>query len=167
MKKLLPLLTGATLLALVAAKSPAKKNNVAGSWTMLSGHMDNHGKRIDIFGAHPGGMMIFTEDLHFMVVVTNPDLPKFASGDRANGTPEEYKTAVMNSLGLYGTYTIDENGDFLEQHIVGSTFQNFNGNIRGRNILTEKVDGNSLTENMTIAEGVTITIYWQRTTAAK
>lgn len=156
-------MAGATLLTVIAANTPAKKNNIAGCWTMVSGYMDNHGKRIEVFGAHPAGMVVYTDDLHFMVVVTNPDIPKFASGDRANGTPEEYKSAVMNSLGMYGTYTIDENGDFLEQHIVGSTFQNFNGNTRGQNILTEKVDGNKLMENMKIADGVTISIVWQRT----
>src|SRR5258707_13524092 len=123
-----------------------KKNNVVGCWNLISGHLDNHGKRLDILGSHPSGMLIFTEDLHFIVIVHNPDIPKFASGDRSNGTPEEYKNAVTNSLGVYGTYTIDENGDFLEQHVLGSTFQNMNGTSRGRNELTEKLEGNSSTE---------------------
>src|ERR1700733_5912204 len=127
MKKLLiPL-----LLISIAFKSPdssdkiknMKKNNVAGTWNLISGYMDNHGQRIDVLGPHPGGMVIFTEDLHFMVIVHNPDIPKFASGDRSSGTPEEYKTAVTNSLGAYGTYTVDENGDFLEQHVIGLTYQ--------------------------------------------
>jgi len=141
-----------------------KKNNVVGCWNLISGHLDNHGKRIDILGPHPAGMLILTEDLHFTVIVHNPDIPKFASGDRANGTPEEYKTAVTNSLGVYGTYTVDENGDFLEQHAIGSTFQNMNGSSRGRNELTEKVEGNRMIENLKIADGVTITIVWQRAT---
>ena len=71
-----------------------KKNNVVGSWSLISGYMDNHGKRIDILGPHPAGMVIFTEDMHFMVIVHNPDIPRFASGDRATGTPEEYKQAL-------------------------------------------------------------------------
>ena len=139
-----------------------KKNNVAGTWNLISGYLDNHGKRFDILGPHPGGMLILTEDLYFTVIVHNPDIPKFASGDRSNGTPEEYKTAVTSSLGVYGTYTIDENGDFLEQHVIGSTFQNMNGSSRGRSELTEKVEGNRMTENLKIADGITITIVWQR-----
>jgi Lipocalin-like domain len=139
-----------------------KKNNVAGSWNLISAYMDNHGTRLDILGSHPGGMVIFTEDLHFIVVINNPDIPKFVSGDRSNGTQEEYKTAVTNSLGVYGTYTIDENGDFLEEHILGSTFQNMNGTNRGRNEITEKVDGNRMMENLKIADGITINIVWQR-----
>jgi hypothetical protein len=78
------------------------------------------------------------------------------------GKPEEYKTAVVNSLGVYGTYTIDENGDFLEEHIIGSTFQNMNNTIRGRNEITEKVDGNRMMENLKIADGVNLNVVWQR-----
>jgi hypothetical protein len=139
-----------------------KKNNVVGSWNLISAYMDTHGNRLDILGSHPSGMVIFTEDLHFIVVLNNPDIPKFVSGDRLKGTPEEYKTAVANSLGVYGTYTIDETGDFLEQHVLGSTFQNMNGTSRGRNELTEKIDGNRMIENLKIADGVSINIVWQR-----
>jgi hypothetical protein len=99
---------------------------------------------------------------HFTVIVHNPDIPKFASGDRANGTPEEYKTAVMSSLGVYGTYTIDGHGDFLEQHVIGSTFQNMNGSSRGRNELTEKVEGDRMMESLKIADGIAVKLVWQR-----
>jgi hypothetical protein len=139
-----------------------KKNNVAGTWNLISAYMDNHGTRLDILGSHPGGMVIFTEDLHFVVVLNNPDIPKFVSGDRLTGTPEEYKSSVVNSLGVYGTYTIDENGDFLEEHILGSTFQNMNGTIRGRNEITEKVDGNRMMETLKIADGINLNVIWQR-----
>jgi len=163
-------IAGLGLLSVVAFKATEssnkinemKKNKVAGVWNLISGHLDNHGKQIDILGPHPGGMLILTEDLHFTVIVHNPDIPKFASGDRANGTPEEYKTAVMSSLGVYGTYTIDENGDFLEQHVIGSTFQNMNGSSRGPSELSEKVEGNRMTENLKIADGIAITIVWER-----
>jgi hypothetical protein len=139
-----------------------KKNNVVGVWNLVSGYLDNHGTRLEILGSHPSGMLIFTEDLHFTVVVNNPDIPKFVSGDRSKGTPEEYKTAVTSSLGVYGTYTVDENGDFFEQHVLGSTFQNLNGTRKGRDELTEKVDGNRMIEDLKIADGVSINIVWQR-----
>ena len=59
-----------------------KKNNVVGNWNLISAYMNNHGNRIDILGPHPSGMVIFTEDLHFIVVLNNPDIPMFVSGDR-------------------------------------------------------------------------------------
>src|ERR1700758_380339 len=130
-----------------------KKNKVAGRWNLVSGYLDNHGQRVNVLGQNPSGMLILTEDLHFMVIVHNPDIPKFASGDRANGTLEEYKTAVTNSLGVYGTYTVDENGDFLEEHILGSTFQNMNDATRGKDHIGIKVEGNMMTEHLRIADG--------------
>jgi hypothetical protein len=139
-----------------------KKSKVTGTWHLISAYMDNHGKRIDILGSNPSGMLVFTDDLQFIVVINNPDIPKFASGDRLNGLPEEYKSAVINSLGVYGTYTIDENGDFLEEHVLGSTFQNMNGTIRGRDEISEKIDGNKMMENLKIGDGITMNIVWQR-----
>ena len=139
-----------------------KKNNVAGTWSLISGYLDNHGTHIDILGPHPGGMLIFTQDLHFIVVVHNPDIPKFASGDRANATSEEYKTAVTNSLGVYGTYTVDENGDFSEEHVLGSTFQNMNGHTRGKNEIAVKVESNRLMEIQKIADGIAVHLDWER-----
>jgi Lipocalin-like domain len=139
-----------------------KKNNVAGCWKLISAYINNHGIRIDFLGSHPNGMLIFTEDLHFIGIFNNPDIPKFASGDRSNGTFEEYKTAVTNSLGVYGTYTVDENGDFLEQLILGSTDRHLNDRVIGRDELTEKVEGNRMMEKMKIAEKVTEHIIWER-----
>ena len=139
-----------------------KKNNVVGTWTLMSGYLDNHGTHIDILGPHPGGMLVFTEDLHFVVIVHNPDIPKFVSGDRSKGTPEEYKTAVTNSLGVYGTYTVDENGEFGEEHVLGSTFQNMNGHTRGKNEISVKVEGNRLMEIQKIADGIGVHLDWER-----
>lgn len=141
-----------------------QNNNVAGTWKVISGYLDNHGTHIDILGPHPSGMVVFTEDLHFIVVIHNPDIPKFASGDRSTGTPEEYRTAVTNSLGVYGTYTVDENGDFLEQHVIGSTFQNMNGSSRGRSELREIVAGNRMYETLKIADGINVNIIYEKVT---
>ncbi len=173
---LLPVLAGLVLLISIAGKTTAlqdknrktdkiknmKKNNVTGTWSLISGYLDNHGTHIDILGPHPAGMLVFTEDLHFMVIVHNPDIPKFASGDRANATPEEYKTAVTNSLGVYGAYTVDENGDFGEEHVLGSTFQNMNGHTRGKDEIAVRVEGDRLMETQKIADGIAVHLDWER-----
>jgi len=173
---LIPVFAGVLLLVSVAGKPTDRtdkikrtvkiknmeKNNVAGTWSLTSGYLDNHGTHIDILGPHPAGMLIFTEDLKFMVIVHNPDIPKFASGDRAKATPEEYKTAVTNSLGVYGTYTVDENGGFGEEHVLGSTFQNMNGQTRGKNEIDVKVEGDRLMETQKIADGIAIHLDWER-----
>jgi hypothetical protein len=139
-----------------------KKNNVAGCWKLISAYIDDHGKRIDFLGLHPKGMLVFTDDLHIIGIFNNPDIPKFVSGKLSDGTLEEYKTAVTNSVGVYGTYSVDENGDYLEQLIEGSTDPHLNHTVIGRDQLTEKVEGNRMIETTKIAEGVTEHIIWER-----
>ena len=73
-----------------------KKNNIAGIWNQISAYIDNHGKRLDVLDVQPSGIVIFTEDLRFIIVINNPDIPKFVARDRLKGTPEECKTAVAN-----------------------------------------------------------------------
>ena len=138
------------------------KNKVVGTWKLQTGYIERNGKRMDLLGKHPSGQLIFTNDGRFNVVVNNPDIPRFASEDRAKGTAEEMKTAVVNSLGLYGTYTVDVKGDFLAQHIIGSTFPNWNNLDRGRDEITEIVEGDRMLEHLKVAGGATVVIEWHR-----
>jgi len=36
------------------------------------------------------------------------DLPKFGSGSRLQGTPDENKAIVQGTVSSFGTYTVDE-----------------------------------------------------------
>lgn len=85
---------------------------------MVSGYLDNHGKRIDVLGTDPGGMVVFTEDLRFVVVVNNPDIPKFVSGDR-----NQFKIGqVSNALPKNGNKKLTQK--FLITSKNGATFAN-------------------------------------------
>lgn len=138
------------------------KNNVAGTWEMVSADANPNTESTPILGPHPGGLLIFTQDFHFSVIVNNPNIPNFASGDRFQGTVEEKSLAVTNSLGLYGTYTVDENGDFFDQHVIGSTFPNWNNMDRGRDELRLTVKENRLIEQLHIDKDLLIEIVWQK-----
>ncbi len=89
-------------LALSTPSFAAGKNVVAGTWIMVSAQADPNGENKPLFGAHPNGLLIFTADLHFADVLINPDVPKFTSGDRAEGTDAENKAVVARDLALYG-----------------------------------------------------------------
>jgi Lipocalin-like domain len=60
------------------------------------------------------------------------DLPKFASNDRQNGTPEENKAIVQGSLSYFSTYTVDEAAKTMVIHIEGCSFPNWNGKDQKR-----------------------------------
>lgn len=85
-----------------AAPSPSP-NAIAGTWRLVSSQVDQDGTIIDVFGPKPGGLLVFTEDLHFVEVLRDTTVPGFASDDRTEGTPDENATAVAGALGQYGT----------------------------------------------------------------
>jgi hypothetical protein len=103
-------------------------------------------KDIESFGPHPDRLLVFADNMHFVERLTDPGVPKFASDDRQAGTAEEIKAAFMGTLGLFGTYTVDDEGEFTGNHVEGSSFPSWNGNTRDNTDLIEVVDGDTITE---------------------
>jgi hypothetical protein len=57
----------------------------------------------------------------------NPNLPKFASGNRMQGTAEEYKAVVHGSIASFGTYSVSPDGKVLALKQEGGTWALRNG----------------------------------------
>ena len=108
------------------------------------------------------GLLVFTADLHFVELLHNPAVPRFASSNREQGTAAENQAAIIASLGIYGTYTVDEEGDFYSEQVLGSTFPNWNGLARDRKELTLTVQGNRMTEHLTDPGVPLVLIEWER-----
>lgn len=118
------------LCALFAGSASAQSaRELAGVWTLLSSdtvHPDG--------GRTPTGNLIFTKDGHFFWLLLNTKLPKFASNNRATGTPEENAAVVRGSIAVYGTYSII--GKDLLFGIEQSTFPNWRGTQQKRTLTT-------------------------------
>ena len=99
---------------------------------------------------------------NFSVVLNNPDLPRFASTTVAGGTAAENKAALANANALYGTYTVDSDGDFASEHVEGSTFPNWNGLNRQRGQLTLTVAGDKMVEHLRDPGVPLAIVVWQR-----
>ena len=162
-------LLGASLALAIAGCDQAKtnqtenrRNNVAGTWRMVSAQIDPDGQNLPAYGAAPNGLLVFAADMHFVEVMTDSTIPKFASNERGKGTAQENQAAMAGSLGLFGTYTVDDNGDFNGNRVAGSTFPNWIGNVRTRKELQMVVDGDRMLETFTRPEGTKIVIVWQR-----
>ncbi|PRD41610.1 hypothetical protein C5748_20220 [Phyllobacterium phragmitis] len=148
---------------LVAAPATAQTmNKVVGTWRMVSAHIDPQGRNAPAYGPNPHGWLVFTEDLTFVEVLTDPRVPKFASDVRGQGTDEENRAAVAGSMGFFGRYTVDENGEFSGNRVEGSTFPNWVGSERTREELRMVVDGDQMIENFRRPEGTDIRIVWER-----
>ncbi|MBA3915280.1 MAG: lipocalin-like domain-containing protein [Acidobacteriales bacterium] len=132
---------------MTTAADAQPKNRIAGTWAMVSAKSDPKGANRNLFGPNPSGQLIFTQDLRFTVVINNPTVPRFASSDRSKGTDAENKAAVAGALALYGTYVVDAEGRFAGEHVIGSTFPNWNGLNRTTVTLTETVEGDTMIEH--------------------
>ena len=112
-------------------KTPTTRSQVVGMWKLVSAEAEQNGKKIEFFGPNPVGLYIFDASGRFAGQVMRSDLPKFASGNRYQGTPEENKAVVQGFIGYFGTYTVIEPGT-LVLHIVASSYPNFDGTDQKR-----------------------------------
>lgn len=138
------------------------ENQVVGTWRMVSATIDQDGERRPVYGERPNSILIFTQDMHFAAVMTNADTPRFASDARGQGTDDENRSAMANSIGFFGTYTVDETGAFSGNRVEGSTFPNWVGSVRSREQLSLTVEGNRMIERFQRPTGPKIEILWER-----
>lgn len=163
MKIRLPLiffLIGTVLMSSAAVAVPL--NKILGTWRMVSAQINPEGENQPAYGKRPSGLLSFTPDMHFVEVLTDADVPRFASNVRGQGTDAENRIAMDGSIGFFGTYTVDRNGEFTGNRVEGSTFPNWIGGVRTRKELRLVVDGDTMTENFQRPDGTKILIRWQR-----
>jgi hypothetical protein len=128
-------------------------NQVAGTWRMVSAAVEDGGNVTRPYGPRPAGMLVFTTDMHFVEVLTDPDTPRFASDARGGGTDAENRRAMASSIGFFGTYSVDAEGRFAGNRVEGSTFPNWVGGVRTTRELRMTVEGDRMTEVFTRPDG--------------
>lgn len=143
------------------SRSSQRPNKVAGMWKPVSVQATKNGKTVEPYGPTPDGLLTFGENLHFVEVIVNPAVPRFAASTRQQATGDEAKAAISGSLGLFGTYSVDEQGIFTGNTVSGSTFPNWKGDVRTNAHLTEEVNGDSMTEQFHDGDS-SIRIRWRR-----
>jgi hypothetical protein len=79
------------------AQSP--KDQIIGAWTLVSADsVRPDGSRVEGFGFHPKGIMIFSPDGHFAPVQIRAELRRIAANSRYQGTPEGNKAIVQGPI---------------------------------------------------------------------
>jgi hypothetical protein len=145
-----------------SSTATATPNRILGEWRPVSVRYDPEGENRAPYGQHPAGLLVFTENGRFIEVLHNPDLPRFAAETRDRGTPAENAAAMAGANALYGTYIVDDAGDFYSQVVQGSTFPNWNGLERRRPQLTLTVNGDRMMEDLRDPNRPRVVIEWER-----
>ena len=114
--------------------------DLVGTWTNVSNvNIRQDGSRVDVFGPKGTGIAIFESNGRFAIININPDTPKFSSNNRAQGTPEENKAAVLGGIALFGTYTVGAD-KVINFKVEGSTYPNWTSTDQKRNVSSFATD---------------------------
>ena len=135
-------------------------DSLVGSWSLVSLTVAKSGSDVELLGPHPQGQLIFGNDGRYVLMVVSSDLPKFSSGDRQQGTPEENAKIARGNVAHFGTYSVDPAAHVIVFHIQKSTFPNWDADVQRRPFT---LDGDRLTYITPGAFGYgSSKVVWQR-----
>ena len=133
--------------------------DLVGTWLNVSNvNVRQDGSRVDTFGPNGKGIFIFDGTGHYSSLTLTANLPKFASGNRNTGTPEENKAIVQGSIAHYGTYTVADKVITLK--VEGSTWPAWTGTDQKRTIISFSADEIKWSRPASI--GGTTEVGWKR-----
>jgi hypothetical protein len=154
-----PALTGER--ALAAAPSP----DLAGSWILVEcDNISPDGTRVHLYGDDPQGLLILQQDGRYAMQIVRRDRPKFAAGDKAKGTPDEYRAAALGYNAHYGRYRFDPDAKTVEFAIERANYPNWEGRPAQPNPAELKGDTLSyrVSAPTTGGPGVVSEVIWRR-----
>jgi hypothetical protein len=137
--------------------------SLEGTWIMASAYeILADGTRTTNYGEHPNGLMMVDKAGRYSIQIFRPNRPKFASGDKRRGTPEEYREAVLGASTNTGRVVVDPVNGKLIFKIETAVYPNWEGTEQVRDFtfkdgtLTYSVPA-SASGNGTVAYSI-----WQR-----
>ena len=80
-------------------------------------------------------MPAFDRTGHFSWILLRGDIPKIASGNRTQSTPEELKAVALGTLAYFGTYSVNSKTNTLTLHVQASSFANYTGQDQTRVVI--------------------------------
>jgi Lipocalin-like domain len=138
MKPYASIVLGASALLCLGVADPVpataqSAKDLVGTWAVVS--VDNvspDGRRTPAFGANPRGVVMFDGSGRYVELILRADLPKFASPNRMQGTPDENKAVAQGTLAFYGAYSVT--GKVVTLTVDGSSYPNWTGGDQVRTV---------------------------------
>ena len=100
--------------------------SLQGSWVMVAAYeIHADGTRTTNYGEHPDGLFMVDAAGRYSMQIFKVGRPAFASGDKARGTPEEYRAALVGISTHIGKVTIDPVHHQLVFDVESASFPNW------------------------------------------
>jgi hypothetical protein len=120
-------------LTLAAVAQAEELKSLQGTWVMDSAYeIHPDGSRTANYGEHPRGLLIVDAAGRYNMQIFKVARPAFGSGDKARGTAEEYRAAVIGSSTHFGKVTIDPVRHKLIFVVEAASFPNWEGKTQVR-----------------------------------
>jgi hypothetical protein len=121
--------------SLVTGAAAQTAKDIEGVWTLVSAEdLRPDGTRIPQFGPKPTGLLVFLPNGIYSLHIAASGQAKFATGDRAKATSEEYKTTVVGNFSHWGKWSFNEPDRMLTWQVEHSMFPNWTGTAQKRRI---------------------------------
>jgi hypothetical protein len=117
---------------------------LAGTWTLKAAQVIlPDGKHVTdpAYGDSAKGILIVDADGKYSLQIFRPDRPKFSSGDKKHGTPDEYASALLGMSTHIGHVQVDSAHALLFFNIDYAAFPNWNHTVQTRKF---RLSGNEL-----------------------
>lgn len=118
---------------LPAANKTQQPSPLVGTWTLVAADvLRPDGTRARDYGDDPRGVLFIDASGRYSLQIFDSSRPRFASNDRAQGTTEEYRAAVMGSSTHFGTIAVDASRSEFFLTPEGASFPNQEGKPQKR-----------------------------------
>lgn len=115
------------------AQVPTSAFPLQGTWTLVAADkVLPDGTTARDYGENPKGRLVVDAEGRYSLQIFKSERLHFASDNKADGSADEFRSAVMGSSTHYGTMTIDEPAGVLVFSIEGASFPNWEGAVQRR-----------------------------------
>jgi hypothetical protein len=116
------------LIGVAATAAADELKSLQGTWIMDAAYeIQSDGTRTTNYGEHPVGLLMIDGTGRYDMQIFKVGRPLFASGDKARGTPEEYRAALVGISTHIGKVSIDPAHHQLIFDVEAASFPNWEG----------------------------------------
>ncbi|HLH99036.1 MAG TPA: lipocalin-like domain-containing protein [Xanthobacteraceae bacterium] len=138
------------------------KQQLVGTWTLVSIiATDKAGNKSDRRGPNPKGLFILEPNGYYSLLTARAQIPNFAIDNVNQGTPEEYKAAMMGMIANMGKWTVDEATKTITTYVEAGSYPNLNGHTQTRIISSLTADELKYTNGASVS-GTVDEATWRR-----
>jgi len=110
-----------------AAQQRSLKEQLVGTWTVVSCATTSANGAKQPYCANPKGILILDAGGRYASVTANRDRPKFTTNNRLEIPAEQFKAAVVGFAANFGTWSVNEADKTMTIHYEGALFPNNEG----------------------------------------